>query len=54
MIASKSGQNWNFQLLHGVNLYYAVGQKFARIGSMSNGFQDIYIFLFSIKIQDGS
>ena len=33
--------------------YYPVGQKFARNRSISYGFQDIYTFSFSTKIQDG-
>ena len=38
---------------HRILLYYAVSQKFARNGSISYHFQDIFNVLFSAKIQDG-
>ena len=41
------------KLLHRINLYYPVGQKFARNGSIPYAFQDIFNFLFSARIQDG-
>ena len=52
-MATKSGENWNFSLLHRIPLCYPVGQKFTRNGSISFGFPDIYTFLLSVKIQDG-
>ena len=38
---------------HGILFPYPVGQKFCRNRSISYGFQDINIFCFSAKIQDG-
>ena len=52
-IASKSGKNLNFSLLHRTLLYYPVGKKIARNRSLSYGFRDIHTFSFSSKIQDG-
>ena len=43
-MAAKSGENWNFSLLHRILLYYPVGQKFARNRSIYYGFRDICDF----------
>ena len=52
-MASKSGDNWNFYLLHRIPLYYSKGEKLTQNRYISNGFWDIYNFLVSAKIQDG-
>ena len=42
-----------FSISHRILCYYPTGQKFCRNRSISYGFQDINIFCFSAKIQDG-
>ena len=48
-MATKSGKNEIFPLGTG---FSSVGQKYARNGSISYHFQDIFSVLFSAKIQD--
>ena len=50
-MAPKSARN--FYLLHRIPLDYFMGEKCTPNYSISNGFWDIYNFLFSAKIQDG-
>ena len=52
-MAAKSGENWIFSISHSILCYNPMGQKFCRNRSISYGFQDINIFCFSAKIQDG-
>ena len=40
----KNDKNFNFSNLHGLHLYYPVGQKFCQNRSTSYGFRDINIF----------
>ena len=42
-----------FSISHRILCYNPTGQKFCRNRSISYGFQDINIFCFSAKIQDG-
>ena len=52
-MAAKTGENWNLSPWHRILLYYPVGQTFPWNRSISDGFQDIHTFSFSVKIQDG-